>query len=215
MLRMTNPVRAYAWGSRSHIPKLCGLPVGDDPVAEMWFGAHPADPSRVEDGRGLDKLIKQCPEELLGRRVAESFGARLPFLMKLLAAAEPLSLQVHPTSERARIRFAEQNAKGIPLRAPERSYQDRSHKPELIYALTRFEGLAGFRDPAKSATILRGLGLPWLDVIASRIAETPTPFQELRAVVTELLATPEPLLGHRLRQLRVAAEAAEQHLHTT
>src|SRR5689334_18548429 len=106
MHRLTNPVRAYAWGSRSHIPKLCGQPVGDEPVAEMWFGAHPADPSRVEDGRGLDKLIKQSPEELLGRRVAESFGPRLPFLLKLLAAAEPLSLQVHPTSERARIRYA-------------------------------------------------------------------------------------------------------------
>ena len=77
--------------------------------------------------------------------------------MKLLAAGEPLSLQVHPTSERARIRFADQEAAGIPLSAPERSYQDASHKPELIFALTRFEGMAGFRDPAKTAEILRRL----------------------------------------------------------
>ncbi len=77
--------------------------------------------------------------------------------MKLLAAREPLSLQVHPTSERARIRFAEQEAAGIPLTAPERSYQDPSHKPELIFALTRFEGMAGFRDPTRTAEILRRL----------------------------------------------------------
>src|SRR6476659_7474726 len=213
MLRLTNPVRAYAWGSRSHIPKLCGLPVGDDPVAEMWFGAHPADPSRVEDGRGLDKLIKQRPEELLGRRVAESFGPRLPFLMKLLAAAEPLSLQVHPTSERARIRFAEQNAAGIPLKAPERSYQDASHKPELIYALTRFEGMAGFRDTTKTAAILRMFQLPWLDSVADDLAETQTPFQTLRRVVTEMLATTGDDLHERLQQLRTAAGEAETRAH--
>src|SRR6478672_5704520 len=201
MLRLTNPVRAYAWGSRSHIPKLCGLPVGDDPVAEMWFGAHPADPSRVEDGRGLDKLIKQCPDELLGRRVAESFGPRLPFLMKLLAAAEPLSLQVHPTSERARIRYAEQNAAGIPLDAPERSYQDPSHKPELIYALTRFEGMAGFRDVERTAAILRMLDLPWLDDLAEELADTRTPFQTLRGIVTGLLGLSGPTLKSRLAEL--------------
>jgi mannose-6-phosphate isomerase len=213
MHRLTNPVRAYAWGSRSHIPKLCGQPVGDEPVAEMWFGAHPADPSRVEDGRGLDKLIKQSPEELLGRRVAESFGPRLPFLMKLLAAAEPLSLQVHPTSERARIRYAEQNAAGIPLKAPERSYQDASHKPELIYALTRFEGMAGFRDTARTAAILRMFELPWLDSVADELAETQTPFQTLRRVVTEMLATTGDDLHERLRQLRTAAEEAEARAH--
>lgn len=213
MYRLTCPLRRYAWGSRSHIPKLCGRPLDEEPVAEMWFGAHPADPSRIEDGRGLDKLIKQCPEKLLGRRVAESFGPRLPFLMKLLAAAEPLSLQVHPTSERARIRFAEQNAAGIPLRAPERSYQDASHKPELIYALTRFEGMAGFRDTTKTAAILRMFELPWLDSVADELAETQTPFQTLRRIVTEMLATTGDDLHERLQLLRTAAGEAEKRAH--
>ena len=114
--------------------------------------------------------------------------------MKLLAAAEPLSLQVHPTSERARIRFAEQNAAGIPLDAPERSYQDPSHKPELIYALTRFEGMAGFRDTAKTAAILQALQLPWLDEIADQFEDTSTPFQTPARVVTALLAMSGPEL---------------------
>ncbi|GAB3793855.1 mannose-6-phosphate isomerase, class I [Nocardioides ungokensis] len=199
----------------SHIPRLLGVEPTGEPVAEMWIGAHPADPSVLPDGRPLDGAIGAEPDAFLGPELRRRFGDRLPFLMKLLAAGEPLSLQVHPTSQRAQIRFEEQEAAGIPLGAPERSYQDRSHKPELIYALTRFEGLAGFRDPARSAVILRGLGLPWLAVIATRIESAASPFQELRAVVTELLATPEPLLSHRLGQLRVAAVAAEQHLHTT
>lgn len=181
----------------------------------MWIGAHPADPSVLPDGRTLDEDIRTDPQATLGPEVSQRFGDRLPFLMKLLAAGEPLSLQVHPTSERARIRFAEQDAAGIPLGAPERSYQDRSHKPEMIYALTRFEGMAGFRDPAKTATILRGLGLPWLDGVATRLEGSPSAFQTLRAVVTDLLATPEPLLSHRLGQLQVAAVAAEQRLHAT
>lgn len=145
------------------IPKLLGAPISDAPVAEMWLGAHPADPSRLHDGRTLEQAIQEDPVRMLGDRVHESFGPRLPFLMKLLAAREPLSLQVHPTSERARIRFAEQNAAGIPMDAPHRSYQDASHKPELIYALTRFEGMAGFRnndqdrrDPSSAAAAMAG-----------------------------------------------------------
>ncbi|CAN5418672.1 mannose-6-phosphate isomerase, class I [soil metagenome] len=213
MHRLTNPVRAYAWGSRSHIPKMCDLPVGDGPVAEMWFGAHPADPSRVEDGRGLDEVIEAAPVSTLGTRVVDSFGPRLPFLMKLLAAAEPLSLQVHPSSERARIRFAEQNAAGIALDAPGRSYQDASHKPELIYALTRFEGMAGFRDAGKTAAILRLIELPWLDEIADRLDHTPTPFQALRHIVTSLLALSGAELHDKLHDLRAAAAAAEARSH--
>ncbi len=210
---LQNPTRAYAWGSATHIPRLCGLPVTGEPVAEMWFGAHPADPSRLEDGSRLDELIAQDPARMLGPRVQESFGGRLPYLMKLLAAGEPLSLQVHPTSERARIRFADQEAAGIPLSAPERSYQDASHKPELIFALTRFEGMAGFRDPVKTAEILRRLRLPWLDDIAERIESTQTPFQTLRSVVTDILGMHPETVAGVLHELRDAAIVAERESH--
>jgi mannose-6-phosphate isomerase len=213
MLRLTAPVRHYAWGSRSHIPRLCGAVVSAEPVAEMWFGAHPTDPSRMPDGTGLDQLIRQDPVGLLGNEVCSSFDAQLPFMMKLLAAAEPLSLQVHPSSERARIRFAEQNAAGIPLDAPERSYRDGSHKPELVYALTRFEGMAGFRQLDSSARILRELRLPWLDRLADELEESRTPFQTLRRTVTEMLATSRPDVTTRLRELRCAAVDAEARWH--
>src|SRR3954451_10105644 len=213
MHRLINPVRNYAWGSRTHIPKMCGFPVTDEPVAEMWFGAHPADPSCSEDGRRLDDLMSAAPQEILGDRVARSFGGRLPFLMKLLAAAEPLSLQVHPTSEQARIRFAEQNEAGIPLDAPERSYRDASHKPELVYALTRFEGMAGFRDTTRTSMILRSLRVSWLDTVAEDLDKTGTPFQALKRVVSGLLATSGAELSDKLQELHAAAKAAEKTAH--
>ncbi|HYO40947.1 MAG TPA: mannose-6-phosphate isomerase, class I [Nocardioidaceae bacterium] len=213
MHRLAAPVRDYAWGSTTHIPKFCGLPVDDSPAAEMWFGAHPSAPSLVDFGTGLDALIAESPVRCLGLPVVDSFGPRLPFLMKLLAAAEPLSLQVHPTGDRARIRFEEQNAAGIPLDATERSYPDASHKPELVYALTRFEGMAGFRDLAKSARILRGFHLGWLDAIADHLDESETPYQTLREEVATMLSATGPPLRRRLAQLQSAAREAEARSH--
>ncbi len=206
-------MRDYAWGSRTHIPKLLGVAPDGRPWAELWLGAHPSAPSCLENGTTLRDAILADPAGMLGDKVRADFGARLPFLMKLLAAGEPLSLQVHPTSDRARIRCAEQDAAGLSIDAPDRSYPDASHKPELVYALTRFEGMAGFRDATKTAAILRGLELGWLAGLADRIEATETPFQTLRQVVTELLALEGPQLHDRLAELRTAAAAAELRSH--
>ena len=86
MHRLENPVRHYAWGSRTHIPRLLGVPPDGEPWAELWLGAHPAAPSRVEDGTTLDELIARDAEAILGPRLRATFGDRLPFLMKVLAA---------------------------------------------------------------------------------------------------------------------------------
>jgi mannose-6-phosphate isomerase len=212
MYRLQNPVRHYAWGSGFHIPRLLGQDQGEKPWAEMWLGAHPGDPSVLDDGRRLDDAVSADPEGMLGREVAAAFG-RLPFLMKLLAAGQPLSLQVHPSSEQARLRFAEQDAAGIPMDAPERSYQDAWHKPELIYALTRFEGMAGFRDVERTVPILRELRLPWLDELADRLDGTQTPFQTLREVVTDVLSWSGPELEQRLADLAGGCQAAERRHH--
>lgn len=212
MFRLQNPVRHYAWGSGFHIPRLLDEDPADLPWAELWLGAHPQDPSLLADGRRLDDAIAADPQSFLGERAASAFG-RLPFLMKLLAVGEPLSLQVHPSSEQARLGHAAENAAGIPVDAPERSYRDTSHKPELIYALTRFEGMAGFRDTDRTVTILRELGLPWLDEVAERLAGTETAFQALRAVVTDLLSWQGPQLAERLRELSEASAKAEARLH--
>jgi mannose-6-phosphate isomerase len=210
---LTNAIRQYAWGSHTHIPRILGAEPTTEPAAEMWIGAHPGDSSRLPDGQTLAAAIDFEPDDLLGPRVERMFGPRLPYLMKLLAAAEPLSLQVHPTSERARIGYAEEQAARIPLSAPERRYHDPSHKPELIFALTRFEGMAGFRDCHKTAEILRRLELPWCDEMAARLAGSQAPYQTLKALVTEMLAMSGEALRERLVELREAAVRAEADSH--
>lgn len=209
---LRNAVRDYAWGSRTHLPRFLGTEVTGDPQAELWIGAHDGDPSRVPDGRALNDVIVTDPHALLGQQVVDTFGPRLPYLMKVLAVAEPLSLQVHPSSSRARIGFAREEAAGVPLDAPHRSYKDASHKPEMIYALTRFEGMAGFRDTEKSARLLRLLDLPWADDVAHRLESGPA-FQTLRSVVTEMLEQSGPALEKLLADVQRAARRAEERGH--
>jgi mannose-6-phosphate isomerase len=157
-------------------------------------------------------MIMAEPTQALGEQVHARFGGRLPFLMKLLAAKEPLSLQVHPHRERAVRRFAEQMAAGIPINARERSYPDSSHKPEMIYALTRFEGMAGFRDASKSAAILRGLELNWVNEVADEL-EASHAQAALRDVVTTWLSWPSSEVGMRLAEVRAAALVAQHRVH--
>src|SRR4051795_3853894 len=119
MWQLTNPVRHYPWGSRTVIPELVGDPSpAGDPYAELWMGAHPDDPSRLPDGRGLDAAIAADPKRLLGDPVVGRFGPRLPFLMKVLAAEAPLSLQAHPTTEQAEAGFTAEEAAGVPKDDP-------------------------------------------------------------------------------------------------
>lgn len=212
MWRLTNPVRHYAWGSRSHLPRLLGVPDDGEPWAELWLGAHPSDPSTLPDGRGLDAAVAADPASLLGAEVAERFEG-LPFLMKLLAAAEPLSLQVHPDSAQAAAGYDAEDAAGVPVSAPARNYRDRSAKPELVLALTRFEGMAGWRTPERSAEILRMLGVPFLDEIAERLS-VPSPAAEvLRDVVTHLLRLPQDDVPALVAEVTTAAAAADARPH--
>ncbi|MFC7493232.1 MULTISPECIES: mannose-6-phosphate isomerase, class I [unclassified Nocardioides] len=206
------PVRDYAWGSRTHIPRFLGRDATGDPQAELWIGAHDGDPSRLPDGQLLNDAIRQDPDTMVGGRVQTMFGPRLPFLVKALSAAEPLSLQVHPTTERARIGYDAEDAAGIPVGSPTRCYQDKFHKPELILAVTRFEGMAGFRDVESSARILRLLDVPWADDVAWRLEEG-SAFQTLREVVTEMLAMEGPGLAKLLSEIRTAAVRAEERGH--
>lgn len=160
MFRMQNPIREYAWGSTTLIPELLGTGVDGRPKAELWMGAHPDEPSTVlVDGapRKLDAWLGRDPDHMLGERVHARFGPRLPYLMKLLAAASPLSLQVHPSAEQAERGFEEEEAAGVSPSARERRYKDPHHKPELILALTDFEAMCGLRPLSESVRIVRGL----------------------------------------------------------
>ncbi len=158
ILIMKNPVKDYAWGSRTAIPGLTGIDNPDGkPMAELWMGAHLTAPSFVEKGGkevSLADVIRDDPVGVLGREAAETFDGKLPFLMKVLAAAEPLSIQAHPGLDQAREGFRADNDAGIELTAFNRSYKDDNHKPELICALTPFWALKGFRNIESMIRIL-------------------------------------------------------------
>ncbi|MDR1450226.1 MAG: mannose-6-phosphate isomerase, class I [Propionibacteriaceae bacterium] len=158
MLPLVGQVRDYAWGSRTAIPEILGTDPTGEPQAEYWLGAHPLAPS-LADGVALDKLLDQHPE-LVGKNCRRLFGNRFPVLMKLLAAEKPLSLQAHPDREQAREGFAREEAAGIAYDDPARTYKDDWPKPELLIALTPFDGLCGFREPAATVRLFERLGGP-------------------------------------------------------
>lgn len=175
MERLEGVSRHYDWGSRTAIPNLLGLPASDRPWAELWFGAHSRGPALVGPSRApLDQAVAADPAAALGPEAAARFG-RLPFLIKILAAARPLSLQVHPDAEAARAGCAREDGLGIPRASPERSFTDDSPKPELICALTPFEALCGFRDPARTLALMESIDTPALDPLRRRLAADPTP----------------------------------------
>lgn len=150
LIRLSNTPKDYAWGSRSLIAALEGRGVSTTPEAEVWFGAHPGGPSVIEDGSGraLDAWLAEGHD---------GAPARLPYLLKLLAAASPLSIQVHPSKAQAEEGFAAES--GLAADAPERNYRDDNHKPELLVALSdTFEALCGLRPLAETRRLVESLG---------------------------------------------------------
>jgi mannose-6-phosphate isomerase len=184
MWQMSNTIRHYPWGSRTVIPGLLGEPVpADRPYAELWMGGHPDQPSVLSTGIPLDEAIAERPVELLGPEVHERFGARLPFLVKVLAADSPLSLQAHPTMAQARAGYAAEEAAGVPKDDPTRTFKDPWHKPELLLALTTFEALCGFRPVEESLHCLAKLQLPELKPTIAALARG-----GLQSAIPQLLA---------------------------
>ncbi|MGD8896264.1 MAG: mannose-6-phosphate isomerase, class I [Acidobacteriota bacterium] len=208
---LENPIQNYAWGSRTAIAELLGRPSpGDQPEAELWIGAHPKAPSRVVPPPRLgtlDQAIEDDPVGLLGAEVCNHFGNELPFLLKILAAAEPLSIQAHPDQEQARAGWTRENAEGIPLDAARRNYRDLNHKPELICALTPFTALKGFRPADDLARRLEPIAGPELGSEVGRLGRERTT-AALRALFTRLM-TLEPEDKDAVLP-RALAEAARQ-----
>ncbi len=207
MDRLTNTVRPYAWGSTTAIPGLLGTGPTGEPQAEMWMGAHPGAPSTLDRGAGpvpLDAVIDADPRGELGGSTVERFGPRLPFLLKILAAATPLSVQVHPDLEQARAGYADEEARGIPADAPHRNYRDPNHKPELICALGPFSGLCGFRDPADAAVLLDALGIPELKPWADTLRTGPAD-RALRDVLAAVLGTDRATVAPLVTRTAAAA----------
>ncbi|GAA3191915.1 MULTISPECIES: mannose-6-phosphate isomerase, class I [Streptomyces] len=208
MDRLVNTVRPYAWGSVTALPELLGTEPTGEPQAEMWMGAHPGAPSRIDRGAGpvsLADVIAAAPEAELGTAAVAAFGPRLPFLLKLLAAGSPLSLQVHPDRAQAEAGYADEERRGVPLDAPHRNYKDPNHKPEMLCALTPFEGLCGFRHPAEAADLLAGLEIdalkPYVDILRAEPEA-----DALREVLTALLSTDRAALADCVDRAAAAAD---------
>ena len=159
MQLLQGAIQNYAWGSTDSIPALLGVEPTGEPQAELWLGAHALAPS-VLPGADTDlrALVAERPE-VLGEKSREAFGDVLPFLLKILSAAEPLSLQTHPNREQAEAGFAAENEAGVPLTAPTRTYKDPWPKPEMALALTDFTTLSGFRPAAETAALFSRLGV--------------------------------------------------------
>ncbi|MFD3354233.1 mannose-6-phosphate isomerase, class I [Streptomyces fradiae] len=197
MDRLHTSVRRYAWGSTTALPGLTGEAPDGTPQAELWMGAHPVAPSRVERAgclRPLDEVIAADPAGELGDALVRRFGPRLPFLVKLLAADAPLSLQVHPDAAQAADGYAREDAEGVPLDAPHRNYRDAQHKPEMVVALGPFEGLCGFRPPRQCADLLDALGVAELAGFSAGLRAGPGE-RALREAFSALLAPPPGLVA--------------------
>ncbi len=188
-------IRTYAWGSRTAIAEFTGRssPTAH-PEAELWLGAHPADPAYLEGpdgGRSLLDVVAADPEGQLGPAVRARFGDALPFLVKVLAADEPLSLQAHPSTAQAVEGYAREDRAGVPLASPVRNYRDRSHKPELIVAVDSFEALAGFRPVARTIELMRSLAVSDLDPFVALLHGQPDA-DGLRVLFTTWITAPQP-----------------------
>lgn len=175
MHRLQNASRAYDWGSSSDIPHFLGSSPDGKPFAEIWMGTHELSPSEVEVGGVATPLGEVAGE--------------LPFMMKILAAGRPLSLQVHPNAQLARIGFESENERGVPLDSPQRTYKDPRHKPEMAYALTTFDTLVGFRPTAEILRVLDAIDTGLTQRLAEELRTKPG-FDGIVRIVEHLLTEP-------------------------
>ncbi|MCL4686416.1 mannose-6-phosphate isomerase, class I [Myxococcota bacterium] len=178
--RLRGVIQNYPWGSRHVLAELLGRPAPSaQPEAELWLGAHPNGPSLVEvDERWsrFDERIREDPAYWLGPETLAAHGPRLPFLMKVLAVEQPLSLQTHPDAQRAAHIFEQDRH----LSPSQRRYTDPYAKPELVCALTRFEALCGVRPAGEIRA--------WLDAAGLADGMRPVPTDSAPADVREFLA---------------------------
>jgi mannose-6-phosphate isomerase len=159
--KLEGRIQHYAWGGYEFLPNLLQVPnPAKKPFAEYWMGAHTKAPSQVtvseEQKKPLHEFIAEDARNLLGEATAKVFG-RLPYLLKILDVKDMLSIQVHPSKKDAVLAYEEENAQEIALDDPKRNYKDDNHKPELMYALSDFWLLHGFKTPDKLLKIFNGI----------------------------------------------------------
>ena len=213
MQQLQGVVRNYAWGSRTALAELTGRSAPTpQPEAELWLGAHPAGPSALigaTESTSLLGAIEHDPLMQLGDSCRTRFGDRLPFLLKVLAANEPLSLQAHPNVQQAQQGYTEEQRRQVPLDAPERNYRDELHKPELVCALTPFDALVGFRPIDRTVAFLNLLNCPALaEHVAALAAQSHA--DGLRTLFTTWVTLPHARLHALLADVLAACARLAQ-----
>ncbi|MGL6618717.1 mannose-6-phosphate isomerase, class I [Aeromonas hydrophila] len=172
-LSMQNPIQGYDWGSHDALTTLFGIPnPAGKPQAELWMGAHPNGCSEVVlagQAQKLSTLIENAPAAVLGEATQARFGS-LPFLFKVLCAEKALSIQVHPSKAQAEAGFAKEEAAGISPKAANRNYKDPNHKPELVFALTPYQAMNGFRAIPAILALFERVKLPALAELVATLA---------------------------------------------
>lgn len=175
MFALDCPTQAYDWGSTEGIPSFTGQDANGTPVAEVWMGTHPLGLAKIRTDEGDRPLTD----------VAGDLG----FMLKILAAAKPLSIQVHPNAARAEAGFANEQDLGIPLDAANRVFKDANPKPEMVYALSRFDTLVGFRPTAEILRVLAQLDTPLAQRLSADLRRGPG-FRGIVKLVENLLLAP-------------------------
>jgi mannose-6-phosphate isomerase len=179
IFELKNVIQNYSWGDSETLSKLFNISnPAREPMAELWMGAHHKGESKIilkDSEATLTDFINSAPESILGKKVVEKFNTELPFLFKVLSAAEPLSIQVHPTKKQAIKGYEYENSLKIPLNAFERNFKDKNHKPELIYAITNFTALNGFRDLDDIINDLEKLNIPLVRKALDKLEDDKTP----------------------------------------
>ena len=202
--KLTGSLQNYVWGGHQYIPQLLNIPAEENQYyAEWWLGAHHSAPSSIEvDGKHvlLTEFLQKNPTAL-GVQSRASFGDELPYLLKILDVAQPLSIQLHPTKTQAEIGFAEENAKDIELKAPTRTYKDNNHKPEMMIALSDFWLLHGFKNKSDIVKTLEARSS--LAPLAKKLHK-----QDLHAFYADIMQAEQAQLHQWLSPILLANQAA-------
>ena len=202
--KLTGSLQNYVWGGHQYIPQLLNIPAEENQYyAEWWLGAHHSAPSTIEvDGKHvlLTEFLQKNPTAL-GVQSRASFGDELPYLLKILDVAQPLSIQLHPTKTQAEIGFAEENAKDIELKAPTRTYKDNNHKPEMMIALSDFWLLHGFKNKSDIIETLEARSS--LAPLAKKLHE-----QDLRAFYADIMQAEQAQLHQWLSPIMLENQTA-------
>ena len=205
LIEISNTPRDYAWGSPTLIADLEGRTPSGAPEAEVWFGDHPGSPALVHDGsdRTLDAWLAAHAD-------GAGVPARLPYLLKLLAAGAPLSIQVHPSKDQAVEGFAREETAGLPRDAGHRNYKDDNHKPEVIVALSEtFTALAGLRDLDATRRLISALGAGDGARALSDRLDAADPSDALRAAIGWVLGEADAAAIGQIMEAAASADSEE------